>query len=181
MKRANCVDVFFLYDIFSDLQMLLRSLNCICSSITLHRLWYLSYCNAYLVSKHTANIMKCLDWEIETFAIALILRRVECSGAAPVLTILIMLWQWVSDKFNQDIERSLRHLSRLIIMVWVELIVTKMGGAHCGKNGWNSLWQKWVELTVAKMGGTCVVIDIWFEKSTLPMAVSDIRYKKEVQ
>ena len=38
-----------------------------------------------------------------------------------------------------------------------------MGGAHCGKNGWNwcyrhhdkngwsSLWQKWLELTVAKM------------------------------
>ena len=98
---------------------------------------YLLHCNAYLVSKHTANIMKCLDWEIETYAIALILRRVECPGAAPVLTILIMLWQWVSDKFNQDIERSLRHLSRLIIMFWVELIVTKMGGAHCGKNGWN--------------------------------------------
>ena len=35
--------------------------------------------------------------------------------------------------------------------------VTKMGGAHCGKNGWNSLWQKWVELTVAKMGGTDVI------------------------
>ena len=80
----------------------------------------------------------------------MILRRVECSGAAPVLTILIMLRQWVSDKFNQDIERSLRHLSRLIIMVWVELIVTKMGGALHDKNGWNSLWKKWVELTVAK-------------------------------
>ena len=166
MKRANCVEVFFLYDIFSDLQMLLRSLNCICSSIKLHGLWYLSHCNAYLVSKHTANIMKCLDWEIETFAIALILRRVECSGAAPVLTILIMLWQWVSDKSNQDIERSLRHLSRLIIMVWVELIMTKMGGAHCGKNGWNwcyrhrdkngwsSMWQKWVELSMKIMGRT---------------------------
>ena len=59
-------------------------------------------------------------------------------------------------------------------------IVAKMGGAHCGKNGWNSLWQEWVELTVAKMGGICV-IDIRFEKSTLPLAVSDIRYKKEVQ
>ena len=59
---------------------------------------------------------------------------------------------------------------------WVELplakmvgtdvidIVTKMSGAHCGKNGWNwcfrhldkngwsSLWQKWIELTVSKMG-----------------------------
>ena len=49
---------------------------------------------------------------------------------------------------------------------WVELTVAKMGGAgvieamtkmsgaHCGKNGWNSLWQKWVELILAKMGGT---------------------------
>ena len=32
--------------------------------------------------------------------------------------------------------------------------VTKMGGAYCGKNGWNSLLQKWLELTVAKIGGT---------------------------
>ena len=31
--------------------------------------------------------------------------------------------------------------------------VTKMGGAHCGKNGWSSPRQKWVELTVAKIGG----------------------------
>ena len=31
--------------------------------------------------------------------------------------------------------------------------MAKMVGAHCGKNGWSSLWQKWVELTVAKMGG----------------------------
>ena len=36
---------------------------------------------------------------------------------------------------------------------WMELTVAKMGGAHCGKNGRISLWQKWVELTVAKMGG----------------------------
>ena len=35
--------------------------------------------------------------------------------------------------------------------------VTKMGGAHRGKNGWSSLWQKWVELTMAKMGGTSVI------------------------
>ena len=54
--------------------------------------------------------------------------------------------------------------------------MTKMGGTHCGKNGWHwcyrhhgtngwsSLWQKWVELsmkewvelTVAKIGGTGV-------------------------
>ena len=27
--------------------------------------------------------------------------------------------------------------------------VTKMGGAHCVKNGWSSLCQKLVELTVA--------------------------------
>ena len=157
-KSKLCKGVFFIWHIF-------RFANAL-KLIKLHlfkyyiapTLIYLLHCNAYLVSKHTANIMKCLDWEIETYAIALILRRVECPGAAPVLTILIMLWQWVSDKFNQDIERSLRHLSRLIIMVWVELIVTKMGGAHCGKNGWNwcyrhhdkngwsSLWQKWVEL-----------------------------------
>jgi hypothetical protein len=44
--------------------------------------------------------------------------------------------------------------------------VAKMVGVICGKNGWNSLWQKWVELvsltswqkwveiTVAKMGET---------------------------
>ena len=44
--------------------------------------------------------------------------------------------------------------------------MTKMGGTHCGKNGWNwcyrhrdkngwsSLWQKWVELSMTKMGGT---------------------------
>ena len=43
--------------------------------------------------------------------------------------------------------------------------VAKMGGTRCGKNGFNSSWQKWVELvlekpwqkwvelTVAKMGG----------------------------
>ena len=36
----------------------------------------------------------------------------------------------------------------------MELTVAKMNGTHCGKNGWNSPWQKWVELTVAKMGGT---------------------------
>ena len=42
--------------------------------------------------------------------------------------------------------------------------VAKMGGNHCGKNGWRSPWQKrvklvlekpwqkWVELAVAKMG-----------------------------
>ena len=54
-------------------------------------------------------------------------------------------------------------------MVWVELIVTKMGGAHCGKNGWNwcyrhrdkngwsSLLQKWLELTLAKKGETGVI------------------------
>ena len=35
--------------------------------------------------------------------------------------------------------------------------MAKMGGTHCGKNGWNSLWQKWVELTMAKTGGTCVI------------------------
>ena len=34
---------------------------------------------------------------------------------------------------------------------------TYNNGAHCGKNGWNSLWQKWVELTVARMGGTGVM------------------------
>ena len=34
--------------------------------------------------------------------------------------------------------------------------VTKIGGAHCGKNGWSSLWKKWVELTMAKMGTTDV-------------------------
>ena len=35
--------------------------------------------------------------------------------------------------------------------------VAKMVGAHCGKNGWSSLWQKWMKLTVAKMGGTSVI------------------------
>ena len=35
----------------------------------------------------------------------------------------------------------------------VELFMTKMGGTHCCKNGWSSLWQKWVELTVAKIRG----------------------------
>ena len=35
--------------------------------------------------------------------------------------------------------------------------MTKMGGAHCGKNGWSSPSQKWVELTVAKMGETGVI------------------------
>ena len=55
--------------------------------------------------------------------------------------------------------------------------MTKMGGTHCGKNGWNwcyrhrdknewsSLWQKWVELSMtkwvelplAKMVGTDVI------------------------
>ena len=35
--------------------------------------------------------------------------------------------------------------------------VTKMGGAHLGKNWWNSLWRKWVELTVTKMGGAGVI------------------------
>ena len=34
--------------------------------------------------------------------------------------------------------------------------VAKIGGAHCCKNGWNSLWQKWVELKMAKMGGAGV-------------------------
>ena len=29
--------------------------------------------------------------------------------------------------------------------------VAKMGGAHLGQNGRNSLWQKWVELTKTKM------------------------------
>ena len=37
---------------------------------------------------------------------------------------------------------------------WVELAVAKIGGAHHGKNGWNSLWQKLVEFIMAKMGGT---------------------------
>ena len=43
--------------------------------------------------------------------------------------------------------------------------VAKMGGTHCGKNGWSSSWQKrvelvletpwqkWVEITVAKISG----------------------------
>ena len=35
--------------------------------------------------------------------------------------------------------------------------VAKMGGAHCGKNGWSSPWQKWLERTVAKIGGTSVI------------------------
>ena len=47
--------------------------------------------------------------------------------------------------------------------------MTKMGGTHCGKNGWNwcyrhrdknglsSLWQKLVELSMTKMGGTDVI------------------------
>ena len=35
--------------------------------------------------------------------------------------------------------------------------MAKMGGFHCGKNGWSSPWQKWVELTVAKMGGASVI------------------------
>ena len=44
--------------------------------------------------------------------------------------------------------------------------VTKMDGAHCGKNGWNSPLQKLVELTVAKMVGTGVIdkngwISLW--------------------
>ena len=34
--------------------------------------------------------------------------------------------------------------------------MAKIGGVHCGKNGWNSLWQKWVKLIVAKMGETGV-------------------------
>ena len=38
--------------------------------------------------------------------------------------------------------------------------MTKMGGTHCGKNGWSSLWQKWVELTMAKMGGTSVIDNV---------------------
>ena len=28
--------------------------------------------------------------------------------------------------------------------------MAKIGGTLCGKNRWNSLWQKWVELIVAK-------------------------------
>ena len=39
----------------------------------------------------------------------------------------------------------------------VELTKAKMVGTHCGKNGWNSLWQKLGELTVAKMGGVGVI------------------------
>ena len=35
--------------------------------------------------------------------------------------------------------------------------MTKMGGTHCGKNGWNSLWQKWLELSIAKIGGVDVI------------------------
>ena len=26
--------------------------------------------------------------------------------------------------------------------------VAKMGGTHCGKNGWSSPWQKWVKLVL---------------------------------
>ena len=39
----------------------------------------------------------------------------------------------------------------------MELTETKMDGTHCGKNGWNSLWQKWMELTIAKMGRVGVI------------------------
>ena len=35
--------------------------------------------------------------------------------------------------------------------------VAKMGGAHCGRNGWSSPLQKCLELTVAKIGGTGVI------------------------
>ena len=38
--------------------------------------------------------------------------------------------------------------------------VAKMGGAHCGKNGLSSLWQKWVEFIMAKMGGTGVIVTV---------------------
>ena len=65
---------------------------------------------------------------------------------------------------------KLRHtgitLFRFSLFCMLELSMTKMGGTHSGKNGWNwcyrhcdkngwsSLWQKWVELSMTKMGGT---------------------------
>ena len=96
-RSINATKVTY-FQKFSNLQMLLCSYMCLCSSITLHRLYPAAlrilcpntqqmFWNDQ-IERRDRNIHNCIDIE-------------EGSVGGSVLAILIMLWPLVSDKFNK--------------------------------------------------------------------------------